>query len=69
MVAEILGQRYTVFKSKKNFNNRIGIPNRLLQLNAQDEIGVLEIGSNQPGEIKHLSSIVKPEQNKHFLRV
>mgnify|MGYP001163581682 FL=1 len=60
MVAEILGQRHAVFKSKKNFNNRIGIPNRLLQLNAQDEIGVLEIGSNQPGEIKHLSSIVEP---------
>ena len=43
MVAEILGQRHAVFKSKKNFNNRIGIPNRLLQLNTQDEIGVLEI--------------------------
>ena len=60
MVAGVLGQRCSVFKSEKNFNNRIGIPNRLLQLSAQDEIGVLEIGSNQPGEIKHLSSIVKP---------
>ena len=60
MVAEVLGQQCSVFKSEKNFNNRIGIPNRLLQLSAQDEIGVLEIGSNQPGEIKHLSSIVKP---------
>ena len=59
MVAEILGQRCSVFKSEKNFNNRIGIPNRLLQLSTQYEIGVLEIGSNQPGEIKHLSSIVK----------
>ncbi|HIC03012.1 TPA: UDP-N-acetylmuramoyl-tripeptide--D-alanyl-D-alanine ligase [Candidatus Poribacteria bacterium] len=61
MVAEVLAQRCSVFKSEKNFNNRIGIPNRLLQLSAQDEVGVLEIGSNQPGEIKHLSGIVEPD--------
>ena len=60
MVAEVLAQRRSVFKSEKNFNNRIGIPKRLLQLSAQAEIGVLEIGSNQSGEIKHLTNIVEP---------
>ena len=55
-----LAQRFSVFKSEKSYNNQIGIPTRLMQLNEGDEIAVLEIGTSWPGEIERLSQITAP---------
>ena len=60
MTVSVLSQRFSVFQSEKNYNNQIGIPSRLLELGKNDEIAVLEIGTNQPGEIERLSQIVEP---------
>ena len=60
MATSVLSQRFRVFQSEKNYNNQIGIPTRLLELNDANQVGVLEIGTNQPGEIERLSQIVKP---------
>ena len=60
MTTSVLSQRFSVFQSEKNYNNQIGIPSRLLELNDSDELAVLEIGTNRPGEIERLSQIVKP---------
>ena len=60
MTASVLSQRFSVFQSEKNYNNQIGIPSRLLELDDTNQIAVLEIGTNQPGEIERLSQIVKP---------
>ena len=60
MTTSALSQRFSVFQSEKNYNNQIGIPSRLLELNDGDELAVLEIGTNRPGEIERLSRIVKP---------
>lgn len=60
MTASVLSRRFAVFQSEKNYNNQIGIPSRLLELDDKSQLGVLEIGTNQPGEIERLSQIVKP---------
>ncbi len=60
MTSSVLARRFSVFQSKGNYNNQIGIPLRLLQLAKSDQVAVLEIGTNQPGEIDRLSRIVDP---------
>ena len=60
MTASVLSRRFSVFQSEKNYNNQIGIPLRLLELDDNSQVGVLEIGTSQPGEIERLSRIVKP---------
>ena len=60
ITSAVLAQRFSVFKSEKSYNNQIGIPTRLMQLNEGDEIAVLEIGTSWPGEIERLSQITAP---------
>ena len=60
ITTSVLGQRFSVFKSEKSYNNQIGIPSRLMQLSEADEIAVLEIGTSWPGEIQRLSQITAP---------
>ena len=60
ITSAVLAQRFSVFKSEKSYNNQIGIPTRLMQLNEGDEIAVLEIGTSWPGEIDRLSQITAP---------
>ena len=60
ITSTVLAQRFSVFKSEKSYNNQIGIPTRLMQLNERDEIAVLEVGTSWPGEIERLSQITAP---------
>ena len=60
LIAHILSTCYQVGKSKGNFNNQIGLPLSILQFLPEYQIGVLELGMNQPGEIKILSKIAQP---------
>ena len=59
--AAVLGQRYKVLKTEGNLNNHIGVPRMLLRASAADEIAVLEMGMNHPGEIQPLAEMAKPE--------
>lgn len=60
MIASVLEQKYKVLKTHSNFNNQIGVPLMLLQINEEHEVAVLEIGTNMPGEILTLTSMIKP---------
>lgn len=44
-----------------NFNNRIGLPLTLLDAPDDAEVVVLEMGTNEPGEIRTLTEIAGPE--------
>jgi len=61
MVASVLGEKYRVLKTEGNLNNEIGVPLTLLRLSGEDQIAVLELGMNHPGEIDYLSSLVEPD--------
>lgn len=61
MAAHILSLSKRVLKNEANYNNYIGVPFTLLSMDGSHEIGVIEIATNQPGEIDYLASIVIPE--------
>jgi UDP-N-acetylmuramoyl-tripeptide--D-alanyl-D-alanine ligase len=61
ILAHILSSKYNVLKSKKSFNNIIGLSLTLFELEASHEVAVLEIGTNHPGEIAKLGAIACPD--------
>ncbi len=50
-----------VLKTKGNFNNLIGLPLSLLPLNIGHRAAILEMGMNQPGELRRLGGIADPD--------
>jgi UDP-N-acetylmuramoyl-tripeptide--D-alanyl-D-alanine ligase len=60
ILAHILSANYSILKTHQNFNNQVGVPLMLLQLSSEHEGAVLEIGTNEPGEIAVLSGMVAP---------
>ena len=44
-----------------NLNNRIGVPMVLLGLEPSHRLAVVEVGTNQPGEVRALANIVRPD--------
>ncbi|MFO7930986.1 MAG: UDP-N-acetylmuramoyl-tripeptide--D-alanyl-D-alanine ligase [Thermodesulfobacteriota bacterium] len=61
MAASVLGRNYNVLATPGNFNNEIGLPLTLLQLNSEHQAAVVELGMNNPGEIHRLSAICRPD--------
>jgi UDP-N-acetylmuramoyl-tripeptide--D-alanyl-D-alanine ligase len=60
MIASVLQEKLKVHKTQKNFNNEIGLPLTVFDLDSQDEISVLEMGMNNLGEIERLASVACP---------
>lgn len=58
---------YRVLKSHKNYNNELGLPLSILQMEsdgrqpADYDVAVLEMGVSMPGEIKQLCSVAPPD--------
>lgn len=61
MIYALLSKFYKTEKTKENFNNLIGVPLSILSFKEGVEIGVLELGTNTPGEIERLAEIVYPQ--------
>lgn len=56
----LLKSKYNVLISEGNYNNHIGLPLTLLKLDKNNEVCVLEAGSNHFNEIKYLCEICEP---------
>jgi UDP-N-acetylmuramoyl-tripeptide--D-alanyl-D-alanine ligase len=62
MLYEVLQARYSGRQSPANFNNTLGLPLSILELECtQDEFAVLEMGAGQRGDIARLCEIAQPE--------
>jgi len=59
LIKEVLDKKFSVLATKGNLNNHIGVPLTLLSLK-QEEIAVVEMGANHPGEIAELARITAP---------
>ena len=60
LIAAVLQQQFTLLKSEGNFNNEIGLPLTLLQLEAYHQHAVLEMGTYARGEITRLCELAQP---------
>jgi UDP-N-acetylmuramoyl-tripeptide--D-alanyl-D-alanine ligase len=60
IIASCLRSRFKVLKTEGNFNNDIGLPLSLLQLEREHDVAVVELGMSSPGEIARLASISNP---------
>lgn len=59
--AQLLGTRYTVYQSSRNFNGHIGLPITLLGLGAEHEWAVLELGPYSQEEMELLVYAARAE--------
>lgn len=60
ILASMLAPYYKVQKTIGNFNNQLGLPITLLNLDEDTEIAVLEMGMSGFGEIEFLTKLAKP---------
>jgi len=60
LTAAVLSSRFHVLKTQANYNNEIGLPLTLLNLNDSYEVAVVEMGMRGIGEIRELAEIASP---------
>ncbi|MBX9927276.1 MAG: UDP-N-acetylmuramoyl-tripeptide--D-alanyl-D-alanine ligase [Gemmatimonadaceae bacterium] len=56
-----LAGTFTVHATTGNLNNQIGVPLTLLALDDAAEVAIVEVGTNEPGEIALLRAITEPD--------
>lgn len=61
MIASILSTQMNVTKTHANFNNAIGVPVTLLNMESNTEAVVVEMGMSHFGELDALSKLVSPD--------
>jgi UDP-N-acetylmuramoyl-tripeptide--D-alanyl-D-alanine ligase len=60
MIRSVLSTKYHVLCTEGNLNNHIGVPQTLFRLEKNHEVAIVEIGTNHPGEIEYLCSVLEP---------
>lgn len=61
MIASILSTQLNVTKTHANFNNEIGVPVTLLNMESSTEVVVVEMGMDRFGQLDFLSRLVAPD--------
>jgi UDP-N-acetylmuramoyl-tripeptide--D-alanyl-D-alanine ligase len=61
MLFNIFNQVAPTLKTAGNFNNHIGVPLTLLNLEEQHKFAIVEMGANHLGEIAYLQDMVNPD--------
>ena len=61
MTASVLSAKYRTHKTEGNYNNNIGLPLTILNMEKAHEAAVFEIGTNHFGEILPLAELAAPE--------
>ena len=60
LLASVLRQRFRTLSSEASFNNDLGVPLTLLNLEQSHEVAVVEVGTNHPGELAPLVRLAQP---------
>lgn len=61
LIAAVLSKYGNVHKTQANYNNEIGVPKTLLELNQDHDFAVIEMGMRARGEIALLAQIASPD--------
>lgn len=57
----LLENEFEIVRSPKSFNSQIGVPLSVLNINRDNTLAIFEAGISQPGEMKKLEKIIKPQ--------
>ena len=60
-IAFLLSNFAKVYATKGNFNNAVGVPYSLCNLDMESQFAVIEMGMSAKGEISYLTDLVKPD--------
>ena len=61
MAAAVLRRKYSTLATAGNFNNAIGVPLTLLNLNTEHRAAVVESGMDRFGEIRYAGEMIRPD--------
>lgn len=61
MIASVLGTKFRVHKTQGNFNNGIGLPLTIFQIEKEHQVAVLEMGISEFGEMYELADMAQPD--------
>ena len=61
LMAAVLARSGAVLKTQANYNNEIGVPKTLLELDSHHQFAVVEMGMRARGEIALLAQIAQPD--------
>lgn len=59
MISAALSAKYQVYKTPGNHNSQVGVPITLSEITSEDEIGVIELGMSEPGELTVIARIAQ----------
>lgn len=60
LLAAVLSQKFSIYATKGNLNNHIGVPLTILSISRSVEMAVVEMGANHVREIADLCTIADP---------
>lgn len=60
-LAQVLSEKYRVWKSPKSYNSQIGVALSALGMDSRHQVSLLEAGISRPGEMKSLAAIIQPD--------
>ena len=61
LIREVLATTYVTQATRGNLNNHIGVPLTLLELKADTQVAIIEMGASNQGEIRDLCAIAQPD--------
>ncbi len=61
MLAKILESRFSVVKARASFNNDIGVPLTVMEMDSKTEVAIFEIEMNELGGTLRLAKVCQPE--------
>jgi UDP-N-acetylmuramoyl-tripeptide--D-alanyl-D-alanine ligase len=61
LIAAVLREQIPVIWSEASFNNDIGVPLTLFNIESRHRAAVIEVGTNHPGELPALVRLLKPD--------
>lgn len=59
MIAAALSAKYRVYKTPGNSNSQVGVPITISEIVKDDEVGVIELGMSEPGELTVIAQIAQ----------
>ena len=59
MIAEALSAGFLVYKTPGNSNSQVGVPITIAEIPQSAEIGVIELGMSEPGEMERIARVAR----------